>query len=73
MRRTNFCRAEKARHRPVVHAPKPSPGGFKAEGDVTGGVFEETNTHSRAHSRMMRAPSSQRCRGRRNRPAFLPH
>ena len=41
VRRANFCRAEQARRRRVAHAPKLSQDGFKAEGDVTGDVFEE--------------------------------
>ena len=41
MWRANFCRAEQARRRRVAHAPKLSQDGFKAEGDVTGDVFEE--------------------------------
>jgi hypothetical protein len=41
VRRTDFCRAEQARRRRVAHAPKLSQHGFKAEGDVTGDVFEE--------------------------------
>ena len=41
VRRTDFCRAEQARRRRVAHAPKLSQDGFKAEGDVTGDVFEE--------------------------------
>ena len=41
MRRANFCRAEQTRRRRVAHAPKLSQDGFKAEGDVTGDVFEE--------------------------------
>ena len=41
VRRTNFCRAEQTRRRRVAHAPKFSEDGFKAEGDVTGHVFEE--------------------------------
>lgn len=39
--RTDFCRAEQARRRRVAHVPKLSQHGFKAEGDVTGDVFEE--------------------------------
>ena len=41
MRRTDFCRAEQTRRRRVAHAPKLSQHGFKAEGDVTGDVFEK--------------------------------
>ena len=41
VRRADFCRAEQARRRRVAHAPKLSEHGFKAEGDVTGDVFEE--------------------------------
>ena len=41
VRRTDFCRAEQARRRRVAHCPKLSQHGFKAEGDVTGDVFEE--------------------------------
>ena len=41
VRRANFCRREQARRRRVAHAPKLSQDGFKAEGDVTGDVFEE--------------------------------
>ena len=41
VRRADFCRAEQARRRRVAHAPKLSQDGFKAEGDVTGDVFEE--------------------------------
>ena len=41
MRRADFCRAEQARRRRVAHAPKLSQHGFKAEGDVTGDVFEK--------------------------------
>ncbi|CAN1576481.1 CHC_CoA_lg domain containing protein [Paracoccaceae bacterium] len=41
MRRTDFCRREQARRRRVAHAPKFSQDGVKAEGDVTGDVFEE--------------------------------
>ena len=39
--RANFCRAEQTRRRRVAQAPKFSHDGFKAEGDVTGDVFEE--------------------------------
>jgi len=41
VRRTDFCRAEQTRRRRVAHVPKLSQDGFKAEGDVTGDVFEE--------------------------------
>ncbi len=41
VRRTDFCRREQARRRCVAHAPKFSQHGFKAEGDVTGDVFEK--------------------------------
>ena len=41
VRRADFCRAEQARRRRVAHSPKLSQHGFKAEGDVTGDVFEE--------------------------------
>ena len=41
VRRADFCCAEQARRRRVPHAPKLSQHGFKAEGDVTGDVFEE--------------------------------
>ena len=41
VRRADFCRAEQARRRRVAHCPKLSQDGFKAEGDVTGDVFEE--------------------------------
>jgi len=41
VRRANFCRAEQARRRRVAQSPKHSQDGFKAEGDVTGDVFEE--------------------------------
>ena len=41
VRRADLCRAEQARRRRVAHAPKLSQHGFKAEGDVTGDVFEE--------------------------------
>ncbi len=41
MRRADFCRAEQARRRRVAHTPKLSKDGFKAEGDVTGDVFEK--------------------------------
>ena len=41
VRRADFCRAEQTRRRRVAHAPKLSEHGFKAEGDVTGDVFEE--------------------------------
>ena len=41
VRRANFCRAEQTRRRRVAHCPKLSQDGFKAEGDVTGDVFEK--------------------------------
>ena len=41
VRRADFCRREQTRRRRVAHAPKVSQDGFKAEGDVTGDVFEE--------------------------------
>ena len=41
VRRADFCRREQAHRRRVAHAPKLSQHGFKAEGDVTGDVFEE--------------------------------
>ena len=41
VRRANFCRAEQTRRRRVAQTPKLSQDGFKAEGDVTGDVFEE--------------------------------
>ena len=41
VRRTDLCRAEQARRRRVAHAPKLSQDGFKAEGDMTGNVFEK--------------------------------
>ena len=41
VRRADFCRAEQTRRRRVAHCPKLSQDGFKAEGDVTGDVFEE--------------------------------
>ena len=41
VRRADFCRAEQARRRRVAHAPKLSQDRFKAEGNVTGDVFEE--------------------------------
>ena len=41
VRRADFCRREQTRRRRVAHAPKLSQHGFKAEGDVTGNVFEE--------------------------------
>ena len=41
VRRADFCRREYTRRRCVAHAPKLSQDGFKAEGDVTGNVFEE--------------------------------
>jgi hypothetical protein len=41
VRRPDFCRAEQACRRRVAHCPKLSQYGLKAEGDVTGDVFEE--------------------------------
>ena len=41
VRRTDFCRREQARRRRIAHAPKLSQNGLKAEGDVTGDVFEK--------------------------------
>ena len=41
VRRADFCRREQTRRRRVAHAPKLSQDGFKAEGDVTGDVFEK--------------------------------
>ena len=41
VRRANFCRAEQTRRRRVTQSPKLSQDGFKAEGDVTGDVFEK--------------------------------
>ena len=41
VRRANFCRREQTRRRRVAQSPKLSQDGFKAEGDVTGYVFEE--------------------------------
>nr|WP_247651339.1 hypothetical protein [Roseovarius autotrophicus] len=41
VRRANLCRAEQTRRRRVAQSPKLSQDGFKAEGDVTGDVFEE--------------------------------
>jgi hypothetical protein len=41
VRRADFCRAEQTRRRRVAHAPKFSQHGFKAEGDVTGDIFEK--------------------------------
>lgn len=41
MRRADFCRREQTCRRRVAQSPKPSQHGFKAEGDVTGDVFEE--------------------------------
>ena len=41
VRRADFCRAEQARRRREAHAPKLSQDGFKAEGNVTGDVFQE--------------------------------
>ena len=41
MRRADLCRAEQTRRRRVAQRPKLSEDGFKAEGDMTGDVFEE--------------------------------
>ena len=41
VRRADFCRAEQTRRRRVAQSPKLSQDGFKAEGDVTGDVFEK--------------------------------
>ena len=41
VRRADFCRREQARRRRIAHCPKLSQDGLKAEGDVTGDVFEE--------------------------------
>jgi len=41
VRRADFSRAEQACRRRVAHAPKLSQHGLKAEGDVTGDVFEK--------------------------------
>ncbi len=41
VRRADFCRREQARRRRVAQSPKLSQDGFKAEGDVTGDVFEK--------------------------------
>ena len=41
VRRADFCRREQARRRRIAHCPKLSQDSFKAEGDVTGHVFEE--------------------------------
>ncbi|SDX88705.1 hypothetical protein SAMN04488238_13613 [Roseicitreum antarcticum] len=41
VRRGDLCRREQTRRRRVAHAPKLSQDGFKAEGDVTGDVFEQ--------------------------------
>ena len=41
VRRADFCRAEQTRRRRVAHVPKFSQYGLKAEGDVTGYIFEE--------------------------------
>lgn len=41
MRRADLCRREQARRRRIAQSPKLSEDGFKAEGDVTGDVFEE--------------------------------
>ena len=41
VRRTDLLRAKQARRRRIAHAPKLSQHGLKAEGDVTGDVFEK--------------------------------
>ena len=41
VRRADFCRREQTRRRRVAHVPKLSQHGFKAEGDVTGDIFEK--------------------------------
>ena len=41
VRRADFSRREQARRRRVAHATKLSQDGFKAEGDMTGYIFEE--------------------------------
>jgi hypothetical protein len=41
VRRADFSRREQARRRRVAQCPKLSQDGFKAEGDVTGDVFEK--------------------------------
>ena len=41
MRRADLCRREQARRRRVAQSPKLSQDSFKAEGNVTGDVFEE--------------------------------
>lgn len=41
VRRADLCRREQARRRRVAQSPKLSQDGFKAEGDVTGDVFEK--------------------------------
>jgi len=41
MRRADLSRREQARRRCVAQSPKLAQDGFKAEGDVTGDVFEE--------------------------------
>ena len=41
VQRADLCRREQARRRRVAQSPKLSQDGFKAEGDVTGDVFEE--------------------------------
>ena len=41
MRRADLCRREQARRRRVAQSPKLAQDGFKAEGNVTGDVFEE--------------------------------
>ena len=41
VRRADFCRREQTRRRRVAQSPNVSEDGFKAEGDVTGDIFEE--------------------------------
>lgn len=41
VRRADLCRREQARRRRVAQSPKFSEGGFEAEGDMTGDVFEK--------------------------------
>ena len=41
MRRADFCRREQTSRRRIAQSPKLSQDGFKAEGDVTGYVFEK--------------------------------
>ena len=41
VRRADLCRREQARRRRVAQSPKLSQDGLKAEGDVTGDVFEK--------------------------------